>query len=435
MTRTFWAGLALLVGCGGAHGVDESTPLATETIEITVADAIHSRVLQEYDGLYGDADLSAYVQHVGSRVAAAVQKHYPRPYRYRFHILNTSMVNIFPMLGGHIYLTRGLVSACAHEDQLAAALSHALIHASARHTLRRLSAHVNLEPLAASIREGRHLVTEPWEHASTWRDMDRTTLALFAVAHAGDYEEQADTHGIRLLYEAGYHPRGMVQLHEAIQKRSDERPGWTPFRRTHPFSPDRLADCDRTIRQYYPDGDRREFAVARFEKATTQLKAEQEAYDHYDRGCEALDKGNFTKAVDRLTKAIELKKTEAVFFRSRGLAHFKLQNYTQADQDLTTALARSTVNESIYLHRAQARIRMSRFQESIDDLIWAGRLVKRPRTFFWLGDCYERARDAARARQAYRNCIALAGYPLEDDLPSNAPEEVATAKRRLSNLK
>jgi predicted Zn-dependent protease len=435
MSRTFWVGFALLLGCGPGKVEDPWGPVVAQDIEIVVGDAIHPRVLQEYDGLYDDADLAAYVQQVGNRVTTSVQKHYPRPYKYRFYILNSSMVNIFPLLGGNIYLTRGLLSCCANEDQLAGILSHALIHASARHTARRFSQLMTIDALAKRIQEGRHLVTEPWQQAATWREMDQATLALFTIVHAHQFEDEADTHGVRILYEAGYNPRGVVQIHEAIEKRLADKPRWTPFRNTHPFSKERLEACDRTIKQYYPDGDRREFAAARFEKAAARLKAEQEAYDHYDRGCEALDKGNFTEAIDLLTKAAELKKTEALFFRSRGLAYHRMQNYKQADQDLTEALARSTSNESIYIHRAQARIRMSRFQEAIGDLVWACRLVKRPRTFYWLGDCYERSRDPARAAQAYRNCIALAGYSLEEDLPSNAPEEIAMAKRRLSNLK
>jgi hypothetical protein len=77
-------------------------------------------------------------------------------------------------------------------------------------------------------------------------------------------------------------------------------------------------------------------------------------------------------------------------------------------------------------------MRLGLFREADDDWSWAVRLLKRPTSYFHLADCRERLREPDKARQAYENGLALAGF----DHPSDdAPEEIKTAFRRLSALK
>jgi predicted Zn-dependent protease len=402
----------------------------SESDEKTIGDAIHPILLQLLDGLYADADLSGYVARVGKRLEAVVHRHYPRAFRYEFHIINTSQVSLYPSLGGHVYLTRGLIALCMNEDQLAGALAHAMVHGAARHRAAACAHRLDLAPLAAAIRDGRYLLEDglpAW--ASTWRTLDQVATWILNLPFGRDQEEAADSVAIRVLYEASYNPRGLIQFFEAVEKTP------APFRSLHAAAGDRIASAEKAIGLYYAEGARREFSAPRFEKAVERLRSEKEAYDAYDEGARALDRGDLTRAHEALSRAIESKKTEPLFFRTRGLAQLRAQNYRMAETDLTAGLAISKASESLYAARAEARMRLSRFGEALDDLAWAARMVKRPLTFYRLGECYERSNQRERARRSYLTCIALSGFGSDDEPPENAPEAARLAYRRLTQLR
>ncbi len=423
MKHAFWVGCLILLSCGSTPQASEGSPIP-DADEATLGDAIHGLLIQETDGLYVDRDLSSYVDQVGRRLVDVVQKHYARKLNFRFHILNTSGLDVIPSLGGNIYVTRGLIQACMNEDQLAAALAHGLVHSGAGHTGIRLTQELALGTLPQELRNPRLGIDEPHLNAATWRRLSRFTDFIVKHRYDRDIEENSDTLAFRVVYEAGYNPRAMIQFLETVERRPA---GQTPFRSRHPGPGSRLADLEAVMKQYYAEADTREFNAHRFETTTTRIKAEREAYEAYDNGMAAVD-SDPARAAECFVKALEMKK-EAIFHRGLALAYFKAQNYKLAEQSYANGLALSTAIESLYAGRALARIRLSRFAEAIDDLKWAARLAKRPSTYFWMGDCAERSRDNVLAQRAYRNCVALAGYDSEP--PENAPSEIRMAWRRL----
>jgi len=116
--------LALSAGCHGPRPakafVDQAQRLHT--------DALVSAVARE-------PDLSEYVQLIGDRLVAGAREAAPDKARdplfarMKFHVVSVATDNVFTTGGDHVYVYAGLIAACENEEELAAAMAHALAHA------------------------------------------------------------------------------------------------------------------------------------------------------------------------------------------------------------------------------------------------------------------------------------------------------------------
>jgi predicted Zn-dependent protease len=82
-----------------------------------------------------DPDLAEYVQLVGERLVAGAREAAPDKAkdplfaRMKFDVVNVATVNVFTTGGEHVYVYAGLIAACENEEELAAAMAHAMAHA------------------------------------------------------------------------------------------------------------------------------------------------------------------------------------------------------------------------------------------------------------------------------------------------------------------
>ena len=130
-------------------------------------------------------DLTEYVQLIGERLvrgarsAAPDKTRDPMFGRMRFHLVNVTTPNVFTTGGEHVYVYTGLVRLCATEEELAAAMAHAVAHA------------VNLDVQALGVRPDPNLppagivwqfVTNRFTARQEW---EADKLAFAAYARAG----------------------------------------------------------------------------------------------------------------------------------------------------------------------------------------------------------------------------------------------------------
>ncbi|MBA3248132.1 MAG: M48 family metalloprotease, partial [Pyrinomonadaceae bacterium] len=77
-----------------------------------------------------DEKLAAYVNEIGGRLT----KHLPQiGLRFQFHLIDIPEANAFNIPGGHVFLSRKLVTFVNNEDELAGVMAHELGHAVVRH--------------------------------------------------------------------------------------------------------------------------------------------------------------------------------------------------------------------------------------------------------------------------------------------------------------
>ncbi|MGB7297448.1 MAG: M48 family metalloprotease [Candidatus Aminicenantales bacterium] len=96
--------------------------LISESQELALGKQTDAEIRQQY-GIYGDADLNAYVQSIGQ----ALVPHTHRPQlACQFAVLDTPVVNAFAVPGGYVYVTRGIMALMGSEAELAVVLGHEL---------------------------------------------------------------------------------------------------------------------------------------------------------------------------------------------------------------------------------------------------------------------------------------------------------------------
>jgi predicted Zn-dependent protease len=168
-------------------------------------------------GLYGDAELDAYVTRIGERLLRGVPR---RGFQYRFAVVDQIEPNAFALPGGYVFVSRGLLAVVNSEDELANVIGHEITHAAARHAAASQAAAQAMGPLAMGY-----------------------IRAANMAAYSRDMERDADRGGQQLAAAAGYDPMGMSTFLARLGQveRLETGPRGPSFFDTHPGSVERAS--------------------------------------------------------------------------------------------------------------------------------------------------------------------------------------------------
>ncbi|WP_444921036.1 M48 family metalloprotease [Microbulbifer sp. CnH-101-G] len=174
--------------------------LMSEDKEISIGKEMHEELI-ESTPIYQDPVLTAYVNHVGQKVAAASD----RPgLKYHFTIIDSQDINAFALPGGYVYINRGLLTYLHSEAEMAAVLAHEIGHITARHAVRQKTAATGAS--AASVLSvlvtGSRVVGDA---ANLW-----STAAV--KGYGREMELEADRFGAQYMFKAGYDPTAMISV-------------------------------------------------------------------------------------------------------------------------------------------------------------------------------------------------------------------------------
>lgn len=234
----------LVVGCSRNPVTGEKEPsLISESEEIAMGQQAGPEFEKEFGGKVANPQLQAYVQTIGARLAAVSDRDMP----YEFAILVSDVPNAFALPGGKIYVSAGLFKNMTNERQLAAVLSHEIVHVAAKHSVnalqRQMGAAVVVE-LVGTIVGG--------EGAQTAQAATKLAAGMYNLNYSRGQELQSDAVGIKYMDRANYNPWGMVELLETIQSLSQSKPGlFGDFFSTHPLTTERIDDARDIINEQY----------------------------------------------------------------------------------------------------------------------------------------------------------------------------------------
>jgi len=254
---------SLLAGCttNPATGEQSFTGFMSTSDENRIGQQSHPEILKEFGGAYGSPQLQAYIQNLGTSLAANSER---KDVHYTFTLLDTPIVNAFAVPGGYIYITRGLLALANDEAEVAGVLSHEIGHIVARHSAQRYSEGVLAEigVIGLGILTGSQELTNLAGYgAQAWLQ-----------SYSRDQEFQADQLGVRYLSRASYDPQAMAAFLQSLE--DDARLEATI--EGHPETADQF-----NIMQTHPrTADRVQRAIAEA-KATTPVpnpKLEREPY-------------------------------------------------------------------------------------------------------------------------------------------------------------
>lgn len=205
----------------------------------------YDQQIQQQLGLYQDARLQEYVNRVGQKLAAASE----RPnLAWTFRVIDDPVVNAFAIPGGHVYVTRGLLTHLTSEAELASVVGHEIGHVTARHSVEQMS-----KQQLAQIGLLAGMIVSP--AVAQYGDLAAQGLQVMFLKYSRDDERQADGLGLRYMYQQNYDPREMPQVFETLRRVSESQgsgriPGWLS---THPTEEERIRTISGQVAKLGPD--------------------------------------------------------------------------------------------------------------------------------------------------------------------------------------
>lgn len=226
---------------------EEITPVQ----EYYIGRSIGAVILQRYSPYTAPA-ANRYVNLLGQTLATASEK--PNTYGgYHFLILDSDDINALSAPGGHIFVTRGLLRCCRHEDAAAAVLAHEIGHVQRQHGLRAIqtsrltNALTILGTESAKQFGGADLakLTEAFEGS-----INDITQTLINSGYSRNLEYEADADAAVILKRLGYDPNGLVDMLQVMDQRL--KPGGLDFAKTHPDPENRIQQLKKTLGPFRP---------------------------------------------------------------------------------------------------------------------------------------------------------------------------------------
>jgi predicted Zn-dependent protease len=215
--------------------------------EYYIGRAVAANILTTYSLWKGSPDLTVYV----NRICNAIVINSPKPDIYNgYHvaILDSNEINAFATSGGHIFLTRGLVSVAKTEDALAGVIAHEIAHIQLQHSIKAIKTSRITQALvvtgtsAAGAASGYDVNEMTSVFNETIGDIVGT-LVNNGYSQAQEFE--ADSTALSLLAGAGYNPSGLIDMLKELEKMQKGSSGG--FNKTHPSPDKRHAAAEKAL--------------------------------------------------------------------------------------------------------------------------------------------------------------------------------------------
>lgn len=219
----------------------------TDREEYYVGRAVAATVLGQYR-LYENEQLTSYINTLGQTLALASDR--PVTYGgYHFAVLDTAEVNALACPGGIIFVTRGMLSRAANEEELAAILAHEIAHINHKDGLgaikrsRWVQVVTSLGADAARELSGGELD----KIASLFEDsVGDVVKTLIVNGYSRKQELAADQSALTFLHRLGYDAHGLIDF--LAELRREQAAGADKgFFATHPGIEERLQEAKKYI--------------------------------------------------------------------------------------------------------------------------------------------------------------------------------------------
>jgi predicted Zn-dependent protease len=254
--------LALLVALGGVITYLSSKSVNPVTGEVQrvsltpqqeIALGVQSapQMAAQFGGEISDPGLRQYVQGVGATIVQRSDAS-RSPYQFQFHVLaDPKTLNAFALPGGQIFVTWGLLSKLSNEGQLAGVLSHEVFHVVGRHSAEQMAKQGLSQSLVNAV------TVASADPDSPGRTMQNAAIAqavaqMVSLRYGREDELEADRQGVQYMRQAGYDPRGMVQMMEVLERAGGSRQ--PEFFSSHPSPEHRLAILQKLAAEQPPGG-------------------------------------------------------------------------------------------------------------------------------------------------------------------------------------
>jgi len=363
-----WFSLLLVIGLSGLLSGCATNPVTGESelalvgegseLEIGNKQYLPSRQMQGGD-YTADPALNRYVQSVGKRLAAVADRKLP----YEFVIINDSTPNAWALPGGKIAINRGLLLELRSEAELAAVLSHEIVHAAARHGAQGMERGMLLQGALAVA----GVVASNSDYGGLAMGAAALGANLLDQRYSRDDELEADHYGMIYMQRAGYDPQAAVALQETFVRLSEgkDRNWLSGLFASHPPSRERVEKNQQLARELKVQ--RARVGTEKYRRMTARLRRDKPAYEAYAMGLKQLK--DAPKAALKLAdRAIAIEPEEGSFHVLRGDALTGLKRLKEARKAYDEAVRLSGGFFEPYLKRGALQARLGETATARQDL-------------------------------------------------------------------
>jgi predicted Zn-dependent protease len=217
--------------------------------EVVLGLQTRQQMAAQHGGLYPSEELQRYVQAVGERIVSRSEAA-KSPYPFEFHLLrDPQVVNAFALPGGQVFITAALLGRLQNEAQLAGVFGHEIFHAVGRHG----AEHLAKQQLGASLVNAVGIAASGGDDGGQTAAMIAQAAGQLANLRYGRQDEsESDRYGLQFMVEAGYDPRGILEVMQILAKSSGGRQ--PEFLSSHPDPGNRSESLLAQIKQKFPRG-------------------------------------------------------------------------------------------------------------------------------------------------------------------------------------
>jgi beta-barrel assembly-enhancing protease len=188
------------------------------------------------------------VKKIGQEIVQNSQAH-KGPWRFQFHLLaDTKTINAFALPGGQIFITLALLNDLQTEAQLAGVLAHEVGHVIQRHAAVQMAKGQLGQMLVVATGIG---ASDSSGGGSQMAAIASMVNKMTQLRYGRQDELEADEWGLRLMTEAGYNPKAMLQVMSILEKASPGG-GQPEMMLTHPYPESRIRQINAYLEKYPP---------------------------------------------------------------------------------------------------------------------------------------------------------------------------------------
>lgn len=226
-------------------------------IDVTVAQEIAlglqaaPQMAQQYGGESPDQQMSDLVETIGNRIVQSSNLQ-ETGYQFDFHLLaDDKTVNAFALPGGQVFVTVGLLNLLQTEGELAGVLGHEIGHVVARHSAEHMAKAKLTEGLTGAAVMASVDPNNP--NSVGVAQMAALVGQMVNMKFGREDELESDKLGVRFIATAGYDPRALIRVMEALAQASSgsRQP---EFLSSHPNPENRIEKIQEAIEAEFPAG-------------------------------------------------------------------------------------------------------------------------------------------------------------------------------------
>ena len=227
--------------------------------EVALGASASPQLVAEMGGESQNPALRAYIDEVGQRLKNFSDRDLngqtitkwdgapPGPQRtWVFTLIDSDVINAFALPGERVFMSRGLADKMTSEAQLAGVLGHEIGHVMARHTAERIG--------QSQIGQGLLTVGGLFAGGSQAGNLamqgGQLVVGGTLLKFSREQESEADRLGMRYMTEAGYNPRGQLEVMQILKAAAGggKQPEWMS---THPLPETRINDIQNLLNSQY----------------------------------------------------------------------------------------------------------------------------------------------------------------------------------------